>query len=573
MRSGPIANSETIYSGNINGIRSDARGGASCLVHQMLGTIAMGTNPSNNQTLTLTINGTAIVITFVTSLGVAANNVLIGATAAATAANLYNFLTNPGTTTSTQVAASSANQTLLSYLSFLTVSTSTIVGHGNKTIYAPFTSLSVATTVTSATWTANTMALCVHPGTVWINGTEVKYAGGSTPTVTAPSTNPRIDVLTIDSSGTLAWTTGVENASPAVPAYPANKVPLCEIYNVVGETKILDNDNQSTSQAYIQYDVRPMIAYPFNPGSVAANILPDADGTRDLGSLSFQFNNIYAKTNIYVAGRAAAISKFGGTGTDGALSISSGTTTLSAGSASYLEKNYTSVSITGTANLAFSSVGRGFTFALRSQGNVTITTSSTHAIDMRGLGGGPDAIRVVDNTVASVSGMGGAGGGSIAGVGVGSNIAIAGASNIHSVLAGPGLPALSPFNRFAPAGGNGCAGTTGGANGFSIGNPGSGGAGGGGLYIECGAAYNFTTGAIDLSGNAGSANTNNVSGGLQGGCGGGGAGGNCLVLYATLTADSGTYNVSGGAGGTGTGASGSAGANGATLRAVNTFHA
>src|SRR5689334_20476416 len=118
MRSGPIANGETIFSGNLNAARADAAGSSVLSAHQQLGAIALPTNPSNTQTLTLTINGSAVVIHFVSSIGSTANNVLIGASAAITSQNLYNFLTNPGRTTTTQVAASAGDQTLLSYLCF-----------------------------------------------------------------------------------------------------------------------------------------------------------------------------------------------------------------------------------------------------------------------------------------------------------------------------------------------------------------------------------------------------------------------------------------------------------------------
>src|ERR1035437_3459937 len=46
--------------------------------------------------------------------------------------------------------------------------------------------------------------------------------------------------------------------------------------------------------------------------------------------------------------------KFGGTGADGALAISSGTTTIDCANAAKVIKNYSSISITGTGTLAFS---------------------------------------------------------------------------------------------------------------------------------------------------------------------------------------------------------------------------
>ena len=95
------------------------------------------------------------------------------------------------------------------------------------------------------------MKIYVEPGVFYIGATQVKFTGGSSPLVTAPVSNPRIDVLTIDTTGTLAWTTGTENASPAAPAYPFGKVPICELYNVTGETALYDNANQTAGAGYI----------------------------------------------------------------------------------------------------------------------------------------------------------------------------------------------------------------------------------------------------------------------------------------------------------------------------------
>ena len=71
-------------------------------------TLGLATNPSNGDTLT--ING--VTITFVSSIGTTAGNVLIGANADATRASLAGLINNPGTTSATQVALSTANQNL-----------------------------------------------------------------------------------------------------------------------------------------------------------------------------------------------------------------------------------------------------------------------------------------------------------------------------------------------------------------------------------------------------------------------------------------------------------------------------
>lgn len=78
--------------------------------------------------------------------------------------------------------------------------------------------------------------------------------------------------------------------------------------------------------------------------------------------------------------------KYGGTGADGALAISSGTTTINVGGAALYILNYTSVSITGTGSLAFSNPNaNGTVVIIKSQGDITLTSSGT-AINVAGMG-------------------------------------------------------------------------------------------------------------------------------------------------------------------------------------------
>lgn len=113
------------------------------------------------------------------------------------------------------------------------------------------------------------LTLKVEAGEVYFGSTLVSYAGGNSPTFTAPSANPRIDVLSIDSSGTLVRTAGSEAASPSAPAVPAGNVPICRVYNRVGQTTIRDTD--TTGQGYIQKDARGFINAPYKAGTFNIN--------------------------------------------------------------------------------------------------------------------------------------------------------------------------------------------------------------------------------------------------------------------------------------------------------------
>lgn len=263
----------------------------------------------------------------------------------------------------------------------------------------------------------------------------------------------------------------------------------------------------------------------------------------------------------------AAAGRFGGSGSDGALAITSGTTTLDATNLALFVKNYTSISITGTAVLAFSNPHtNGTVIALRSQGAVTITSSATPGIDVRdmgaaGGGGGNDSgiPSASDGTEANgvlpqtTSPKGLKGGEAVATGGVGGAIMDIRYYTTSDVLFFRHGIAITPGN-----GGGGGGGSPG-----AISNPsvrGNGGRGGGALYIECKGALNFT-GTINSSGSVGT--TPSVASGTNAGAGGGGGGsaGMVLIIYNTLTSASGTITATGGNGGTGGSGAGTNGTN------------
>lgn len=257
---------------------------------------------------------------------------------------------------------------------------------------------------------------------------------------------------------------------------------------------------------------------------------------------------------------------FGGDGSDGALSISSGTTTINLGNADCVIKNYTSISITGTGALAFSNPNvHGTIVILKSQGGVTITSSTNPAIDMRGVGatGGAATVGTGDGSPgntgytnfvqiipAGTAGLQHNGGAANTALGYllvtpGKTIFLGSGSG----GGGAGSNNGSGANAFGGGGGasviNAGTASSGGSATTNPGTAGAGGAGGGALYIECAGAYNASS-TIRASGVAGTA-----GGSVDGNGGGGGGGGMIVILYNTLTSNTGTYTVSGGAGGAG----------------------
>jgi len=104
------------------------------------------------------------------------------------------------------------------------------------------------------------LTLKVEKGVFFIGDTRVEFAGGDSPQFTAPTSNPRIDLLVIDSSGTLSIVAGTEAANPTPPSYPSDKIVICEVYNRVGQAQIRDKD--TAGQGYILRDVRPFMLKP-----------------------------------------------------------------------------------------------------------------------------------------------------------------------------------------------------------------------------------------------------------------------------------------------------------------------
>src|SRR3990167_7199440 len=289
-----------------------------------------------------------------------------------------------------------------------------------------------------------------------------------------------------------------------------------------------------------------------NTTSSAKNIIPI---TKDNGKLSqgfldltegFTFSGgVTSTATTTITGNVVGLKGFGGDGSDGALSLTSGTTTLALSTSSiYLIKNYTSISITGTGTLAFANATTsGNIIVLKSQGDVTLTCSVT-CINASGLGanggaGGIDAGNGSKGTsgnaffASSTPGNGGLNS---------SGVITASTTNIIYYQ----LNALGKMIKYSVGAGGG------GGGGGGLQDGGNGGRGGGVIIIEVGGTLNMTaSNGISVAGENGLVGQNGSSGGNPaGGGGGGGAGGPATVLYNFVSATS-TINVNGGTGGNG----------------------
>jgi hypothetical protein len=317
------------------------------------------------------------------------------------------------------------------------------------------------------------------------------------------------------------------------------------------ETSVIDTDTSLTANSDSKIPSQKAVkAYIDN----STGIIPATTTTKGVSKISVA--PVDNANPIVVGDNDPRLStSFGGTGADGALSITSGTTTIDLGAVAYFEKNYTSISITGTGKLAFTNKHlNGTIIVLKSQGNITLTSSTAPMIDCSGLGGSGGAGKVdTGNGTIGTKGVGfllydtnpGAGGlssGTAAGGAIPSTVSII-PSKVNS------LTSLKYFNIFCGAGGGGGAAGNLGAGRSS----GVGGAGGGGLIIECGGGWNFTTtGGISVAGGVGANSDAGLSGNYHGCGGAGGGGGSAVILYKTLISNTGTFILTGGAKGTDT---------------------
>ncbi len=240
----------------------------------------------------------------------------------------------------------------------------------------------------------------------------------------------------------------------------------------------------------------------------------------------------------------------GGSGADGALSITSGTTTINLGGAKVYVLNYTTISITGTGALAFSNpASDGTAVIINYTTSAVLTSSATPMINCSGLGG-----------AGGTGGSGGAGAvggsngsdGTMPGVGATSNHGLGGdpgtggAQTTTTSYNNPAIASIGKYNfGFIGAGGGG-----GGKSGTGdVG--GTGGRGGGMLVFNGAGPWTYTTAnGISVAGQNGSNGT-----GANASCGGGaGSGGFFAAFVNSIVSNTGTITTTAATGGSGTGA-------------------
>jgi len=328
------------------------------------------------------------------------------------------------------------------------------------------------------------------------------------------------------------------------------------------------------------------------------------DGTA-VGSTTASTGKFTTLTNGGVAQSPYVGTPLFGTGADGSVTISSGTTTLSR------DMHYANLTLsgTGTINTAgfrvfvsgtadFSAAATGAITAIGASGNAASGATAGGAANITGYGGtvpntplsngaggaGSTTTGTTSAAAASIvvglGGIGGQGGSGGASTGAG-GAAGAGGSIFNTLLLptpAPSLTAVSGLNAFVEGA---LFGSGGGGGGGDATNSGGGGGGGGGAactvqiyarFIQRGT--NTNTSIISAKGGAGGAGAAAVGGNAAGGGGGGGGGGGAIYIVTESLLGSTIANaldVSGGSGasggnGLGTGKGGAGGTGGATGR-------
>ena len=183
----------------------------------MGGDLAFALTPSNGETITITVDGTACVFTAVTSIGATPGNFLIGGSASIARANLVALINNPTVTNANQVAFTGAQLTAIQKLS--------------------------ATDDLSL----NTFIRVTNPATATFSVTETMAGAGNI--WTANTTKNRYDLVVVDSSSVLQIRKGVEAVSPAVPTPTSGDCVLALVLNRVGQSTL--RDTSVSGQGYI----------------------------------------------------------------------------------------------------------------------------------------------------------------------------------------------------------------------------------------------------------------------------------------------------------------------------------
>ena len=100
----------------------------------------------------------------------------------------------------------------------------------------------------------------VAVGVVRVGGRRVVVTSGAVAMSAADGTNPRIDLITVDTAGTKGVTNGTAAADPVYPALPAGKVILAQVFRAANDNTIQTAD---ITDKRVMVDVPPFESVVF----------------------------------------------------------------------------------------------------------------------------------------------------------------------------------------------------------------------------------------------------------------------------------------------------------------------
>jgi hypothetical protein len=111
------------------------------------------------------------------------------------------------------------------------------------------------------------MTVAVASGEVRVNDKIATVTSGNVTITTADPSNPRIDLVVVNDSGTKSVTAGTPGAQPKAPDIPANSVLLAMVYVPANDTTIATN--QITDKRVIVSGYDDMLQFVIDGGGVA----------------------------------------------------------------------------------------------------------------------------------------------------------------------------------------------------------------------------------------------------------------------------------------------------------------
>ena len=146
------------------------------------------------------------------------------------------------------------------------------------------------------------MTVAVAKGAVLTNGVLKPVTAGNVTISTADSTNPRLDLVVVNSSGTKAARTGTAAASPKPPARTANDVVLAVVYVPASDTTI------ATAQIVDQRGMRrvgPILIYKTTTAEVTNNT------SSAIHALDKTNSGVVIPNGLFLAGRILRVNIWG----------------------------------------------------------------------------------------------------------------------------------------------------------------------------------------------------------------------------------------------------------------------